>query len=203
MLLEIRPPPGEAAPWWRSPRLAGAALVVAVHVLFVSFLLTSLQLGTLPLTSAREMFLLFRTAPKPVRLPRQIVRSGTGQKPLPLFRYAPSTAITILPETKNGLSLSLFGCAPENLANLTPDQRAHCGEALNSASLAADFPGAPHDLSLNPGRWKQAMRERNMPVRVPCTYIEQVVVNGITGETRPDAMVDPFCVLGHLAGAAQ
>lgn len=203
MLLEIRPPPIEAVPWWRSPRLAGAALVVAVHVAFVSFLLTSLQLGTLPLPSAREMFLLFRPAPKPVRLPRQIVRSGTGHKPLPLFRYAPSTAITIVPDAKNGLSLSLFGCAPENLANLTPDQRAHCSAALNSASLRADFLAPTHELSLDPGRWKQAIRDRNTPGRVPCTYIENIMVNGITGETKATPMVDPFCVLGHLAGEAQ
>jgi hypothetical protein len=150
------------------------------------------------------MFLLFRPPPKPVRLPRQIVRSGTGQKTLPLFRYAPSTAITIVPDAKNGLSLSLFGCAPENLANLTPEQRAHCSDALNAASLAAAFPGAPHELSLDPSRWKQAIRDRNAPPpRVPCTYIENIVVNGITGETKPTPMVDPFCVLGHLAGAAQ
>ena len=203
MLLEIRPPPIPAVPWWRSPRLAGAALVGAVHFLFVAFLLASLPAGIFALPSAREMFFVLRPAPKPVRLPRQIVRAGTGHKPLPLFRYAPSTAITIVPDAKNGLSLSLFGCVPENLANLTPEQRAHCSEALNSASLAAEFPGAPHELSLDPGRWKQAIQGRNVPVRVPCTYIEQVMVNGITGETKATPMIDPLCVLGHLAGEAQ
>ena len=203
MLLDIRPPPTEAAPWWRSPRLAGAALVAAIHFLFVVFLLASLPAGIFALPSAREMFFVLRPAPKPQRLPRQIVRSGPQRKPFPLFRYAPSTAIMIAPDSKNGLSLSLFGCAPENLANLTPDQRAHCGDALRSASLAAEFPGAPHDLSLDPGRWKQAIRARNTPVRVPCTYIENEIVNGITGETKPTPMVDPFCVLGHLAAAAQ
>ena len=203
MLLDLHSPPVEAAPWWRSPRLAGAALVAAIHLLFVAFLLASLPAGMFALPSAREMFFVLRPPPKPVRLPRQIVRSGTGHMPLPLFRYAPSTAITIAPDAKNGLSLSLFGCAPENLANLTPDQRAHCGDTLSAASLRPEFPGAPHDLSLDPGRWKQAIRARNTPLRVPCTYVTQTIVNGITGETKPDAMADPFCVLGHLLGATQ
>ena len=200
MLLENRSPPGEPAPWWQGPRLAGAALVAAIHVLFVSFLLISLPIQVPPLPTAREMFLMFRPAPKTVRLPRKIEPPGTARAGPPLFHYAPSTAITILPTAKNGLSLSLFGCAPENLANLTPDERAHCGDGLSAASLRADFPGAPHELSLDPGRWAQAIRDRNTPLRVACTSLTKTAGKG-PGQSANTLMVDPLCVLSQLSAA--
>jgi hypothetical protein len=158
-------------PWWRSPRIRSVALVAAVHVLLVAFLLASLSDSRLALPSPREIFFILRPVP-PARLPQKIEPPLASPVAPPLFQYAPSRLpVVILPP--KGLTLSLFGCAPENLANLTSEERAHCSGRIDATSLRGAYPGAPLDRSLQAERWLQAIRDHNTPLTVPCTYAEK------------------------------
>lgn len=205
-LLGNRTAARDARSWWRDPRWAGGALAALVHIALVSFLLLSLPKGVSPLPLPHEVFFIFKPQPeKP--LPHKIEPVGPPrpQSVPPLFRYdpAPSTAITLPPQTpsQNGLTLSLFGCAPENLAYLSPEQRSHCG-SLTAASISGRFPGEAHDLSLQGERWEQGIRDRNTPLAVPCFS----TAGGHTNSVGPSASsagmgIDPLCaakVLGKM-----
>ena len=138
------------------------------------FLLSSLTESRLPLPSAREILLVFHPPP-PQKLPRKIEPAVTSRAAPPLFRYAPSQVpVLVLPPSAKGLNLALFGCAPERLANLSPEERAQCTGRLNTASLRGAYPGAPLDRSLEAERWEQAIRDRNTPPTVPCAYAGKV-----------------------------
>jgi hypothetical protein len=157
----------------------------------VAFLLSSLRDSQLVLLSPREIYFVFHPVPPP-RLPRKIEPPVAAQAP-PLFHYAPSRVpVLILPP--KGLRLALFGCAPENLANLTRDERAHCSSRIDAASLHSAYPGAPLDQSLQAERWSEAIRERNTPLTVPCTYAEKQA--GGSGAM----MMDLVCLARLAAG---
>ena len=156
------------------------------------------------LPSRREVFLFFHPAQKPLKPQSRMIPAPEARSiSPPLFRTSPPRASSALsPPMVTGLGLSLFGCAPENLASLTPEQRAHCSGALHEASLAAAFPGQSHEIALDAGRWAQAIRDRNTPLAVPCTSLTKTAGKGI-GQTANTLMLDPICALRHLAGETQ
>jgi hypothetical protein len=86
----------------------------------------------------------------------------------------------------------LLGCAPENLSNLTVEQRSHCpGFSGRDDSDVIESPSHVND----PVRRAAEMRARNKLLRIPCTSITQAQTGGGTA-TVP--MTDPFCVLGGI-----
>lgn len=67
-----------------------------------------------------------------------------------------------------GLNLDLFGCAPEDLANLTSEQRARCAPSLrkhdgNSVDYA-DHTDRAHDAR----RWARGVVRKKSPLLLPC-----------------------------------
>ncbi len=88
---------------------------------------------------------------------------------------------------------ALFGCAPENLPSLTPQQRAHCpAMARPDASAVIEPPSHVKD----PARRAAEMAAKNTPGRIPCSFIMSAPAP--FGATTPAPAVDPVCVLGGL-----
>jgi hypothetical protein len=122
-----------------------------------------------------------RTAPT---LPR---RGGVYTGPMPSF--APPVPA---PDVQ-GLGQALFGCAPENIPNLTPDQRAHCTNGFTRPDENALV--EPKSHVQDPLRREAEMRAKNTPGRVPCTYVSSA--DAPHGST-PAFMLDPVCALDGL-----
>lgn len=152
------PPPGIR-------RIVSAALVLLLHLLLVMALLHSVIRPDRP-AAMREIFFHFappaqRAAPLPPPLPAMVTppRGGvvSGAAPLP---------IPAAPDMR-GVGQSLFGCAPENLGSLTPEQRSHCDTAFARPGAGTEPPSHVKDAA----RWADELKARNTPGRIPCTYI--------------------------------
>lgn len=198
--MALRPPSiEEPAPPWRISRAAAAGFVGALHVALIGLVLWA-QPGAIPTAPLpHESFLLF-PPPPPARLPVKI-ETPAVHRARPLFRYEPSTAITLPAPVENAIELSLFKCKPENLANLTPEERLRCGAGLEMSSFRPPLPGDVHSLALDPGRWSAAIAAR--AAQAPCSYTGRVIVNATTGETRPYAGIDSLCAMGHVLGGEE
>ena len=124
-----------------------------------------------------------RKRPAPSRSSRGGVTSGA----------MPSFAPPVAPPDVTGLGQALFGCAPENLTNLTPDQRAHCTTGFTRPDDNAQV--EPKSHVKDPLRREAEMRTKNKPGRVPCTYVTNA--RAPHGSV-PAPMVDPICALDGL-----
>ena len=137
------------------------------------------------------------TAKKPVPLtspamrakpaPSRPSRGGVTTGPMPT--YAPPVA----PPDVSGMGQALFGCAPETLPNLTPDQRAHCTSGFTRPDDSAL--AEPKSHVKDPLRREAEMRAKNTPGRVPCTYVTSAPA---PHGSAPAPMVNPICVLDGL-----
>ncbi len=105
----------------------------------------------------------------------------------------PSYAPPVAPPDVTGLGQALFGCAPENLSNLTPDQRAHCTNGFTRPDDNALV--EPKSHVKDPLRREAEMRTKNTPGRVPCTYVTNAPA---PHGSAPVPMVDPICGLDGL-----
>ena len=126
-------------------------------------------------------------APRAKPLPSRPSRGGVTSGAMP--SYAPPVA----PPDVTGLGQALFGCAPENLPNLTPDQRAHCTNGITRPDDSAL--AEPKSHVKDPMRREAEMRAKNTPGRVPCTYVTST--NAPHGSA-PAFMLDPVCALDGL-----
>jgi hypothetical protein len=185
------------APWWRAPRLPAICAVALIHVVLVGIILWS-QEGAIPLPPVRhEVFFLFQPPPKTVaRLPRKIESTAITVRPRPLFQPPVSTPITVPPPSSNPLEMALFRCAPDNLANLTPEERHRCGEAYTE--LAFVRPRAVREQDPDVERWQTELLARNIPATAPCSSVERFEVNQFSHQTANAVMIDPACVLQQL-----
>lgn len=192
-LTDFRPVAVEARPWWRSPRWIGAGLVVAVHIVAVAFLATSLTTTRLTLPTQREIYFFFRPKPPPPAPPRKPVFIPPAEPTAPVFPEAPlpPAPTALIPPDVKGLGQSLFGCAPENLANLTPQERAHCSGAPGIASADSDLRAGFVEHALQAARWSAALHARNTPLTVPCV----TPPTGGLGSSLAPPLVDPHCEL--------
>lgn len=92
-----------------------------------------------------------------------------------------------------GLGRALTGCAPENLSNLSPDERAHCPDVFRKPDGTVLV--EPRSRVKDPARRAAEMAAKNTPGRIPCTFI---------GSARTPAgavvapMVDPMCAIKGL-----
>ena len=185
--------PSQPAPWWRSPRVAAAILVGALHVALAFVVILALR----PQPSAplpREVFFLFRPAPQAPRLPQRIEPAPLARIAPPFVRSAPPMAITQAPPATTPLELSLFRCAPENLARLTSEERAHCGETYSAGAFVAPIPGSVTAQSRDAARWQVALDQRNTASTAPCTSTAHT-----PGSAESAVVVDPLCVLRQLS----
>jgi hypothetical protein len=185
-------------------RLASATIAVLLQVGFVAMLIYSLPLFSPPKKLAREITFFLR----PVREPPR--RAPASRSPGPLTA-PPSLNIPRLeippmeippvgaaPPAANiqQFGNTLFGCTPENLGNLTAEQRSHCsfvGIAPPDATGLAEAASHVND----PARRAAELAARNTPARVPCTSIMSHSL-GFTGQQDIGVMANSLCVLSGL-----
>lgn len=188
-LLDRRAPLPESRPWYRN-RWTGAAAVAVIHAVLIGFVMTSMPRTIELLPGPREIYYVFHPQP-PKKLPVHTGPPPAAHRPQPRFEYAPQIqprAITVLPPAKD-IGLSLFACSPENLANLTTQERAHCTNALTMASLQGPLPGGFAMHAVQAERWEQAVADRGTPAGVPCTR-SQKLTDGNGGSA---VFVDALC----------
>jgi hypothetical protein len=129
-------------------------------------------------------------APRGQRAPVRVQPGGERSGAMP------SLAPPALTPDIRGLGEALFGCAPENLANLTAEQRAHCpgGFSRPDDSAVVEPPSHVKD----PLRRAAEMKARNALLRVPCTSVVDAPVGGGSAAV---PMADPFCLMeGAIKG---
>ncbi|MGD0141671.1 MAG: hypothetical protein ABSC92_00770 [Rhizomicrobium sp.] len=172
-------------------RFAAATGVVLLHVGIIAALLSALHKLPPIVTSSREHIVWFALAPKPVK------RTATPVTPraravLSPLRY-PDYRTVNLPPITGGTDLGalhgfLFECAPQNLINLTPEQRAECvtANAGHAPDDSVDY--ADHtDRSKNAVRWARGLMRKQQPALLPCMPPLNPIVSliclgkGITG----------------------
>jgi hypothetical protein len=162
-------------------RAVSATLVLLLHLLLLAALLRSV-IHPSPPAAIREIF--FQLAPRSERA------SPLPPPPLPALLVPPRGGVTsgampspapAAPDIR-GLGQSLFGCAPETLGNLTPEQRSHCttGFARPDGNAVA----APSSHVKNAARWEGELKARNTPGRIPCTYVAVTPVTQSAGGTK-------------------
>ena len=181
-------------------RALSLALVALLHALllfaFLHFLVTA-QKGARP-APERLLEMIINTTRKPVPIiipagrPR---RAPAPAKPGGEYSGAmPSYTPPVAAPDVTGLGQALFGCATENLPNLTPDQRAHCTSGFKRPDDNALV--FPKSHVQDPARREAEMRTKNTPARVPCTSLTEVQTS-LSGSTMVP-VVDPACALNGL-----
>ncbi|HEY8253890.1 MAG TPA: hypothetical protein VIG39_04570 [Rhizomicrobium sp.] len=180
-----------------SQRAISALLVLLLHALllfaFLQFLVKPQSAGIPnPERLLELMISMPKAAPPPPpaapRAQRAPVRARPGGE---RSGAMPSLAPPVLTPDIRGLGQALFGCAPENLANLTPEQRAHCPGGFSRPDDSAVLEPPSHVK--DPLRRAAEMKARNAPLRVPCTSVVDAPVGGGAAAV---PMADPFCLMG-------
>jgi hypothetical protein len=182
-------------------KLASAGAVVVLHILVLALWLS--HGGSHRVTSPRETILYLSPLPKPPdrkpstppRAPRPAVRLAplpdTHAIAIPTFK---DNAIPALP----GLGRSLFGCRPENFANLSPEEQAACASASNGPKPngAPDFRDHS-DRVAGAALWARQKARKNGPLLLPCASpnglnpigtalcLAGAVANGIKPDEQP------------------
>jgi hypothetical protein len=183
-------------------RLAGVTIAVLLQMGFVIIFIYSLPLITPAKRISREItFLLprLREAAKPALN----TRSGKPSPSPPLATQPLTVPPIFLPPviTPPATDLqtfgnALFGCAPENLSKLTPEQRSHCG-LLAAIPRDKDTVREPPSLVKDLPRRQAELAARNTPARVPCITLKTQTL-GFTGHQDTGVGVDPLCLLNGL-----
>ena len=172
--------------------------VLLVHILLIAIILSGIPKIIGARSNARELFFVFAPLPRPQeKLPPA---APTPSIRAPVFRERPASpkADTAPSPQINGLRLSITRCAPENLANLSPEERDRCSSAWTGLSPPPSdaIPGTVREHAVDAGTWKAAIARRNSAVRVPCSYMTEVPEDITAGRTAKVVMVDPLCALG-------
>ena len=162
-----------------SPRkLAGVAGVVLLHAIIVGALWRATLFPSPPtaLTSReRIVWLIFRPALLPVKPAKKPTKPRTSVA-VPQFTYPDYRTINLPPLTSetptNGIHGFLFDCAPENLANLTPELRARCAVASTNRSDDTGAVTNHASRSKNAVRWARALARKQQPPLLPCASPE-------------------------------
>ena len=153
-------------------KFAGAAGVILLHVGVIAALLNALYTPAPPAVPAGEHIVWFTLAPKPVLAKKNLVPPRPQARilsiPYPDYRkidIPPTTGQTDL----GALHGFLFDCAPENLINLTAEQRAGCVTANAGPKPDDSVDYADHtNRSKNAVRWARGQMRKQQPLRLPC-----------------------------------
>jgi hypothetical protein len=191
------------APRDRASRHAvGIGGVLLIHLLLLAALIAGNPKIIRVLPSGREIILTFvrkpvlQQTPTPPKTTRAPVRTAL---PLPWWQ-APVFPVTpqaeAMPSDRQDLGIALFGCAPENIVNLTREQRSLCNSVPAMEAYAGGLPGTMRVRSKDGAIWAAAVAEKQAPPRIPCVGLQNRPVNGITGKTGLTLMWDVPCVAG-------
>jgi len=154
---------------WRH-RARGAALALLVQVSFLLLLLLPSQ-HHLPMRPI-EHEAIFLLPPLKKSAPHTIDARGTEERPVAQVPIpsVPSIALSVPgppvlgpPSGIAGFGRSLFGCAPEHYADLTPDERAHCpkpGEGM-AKSDDNDLATPPRSHAKDELLWQEQWAEEH------------------------------------------
>jgi outer membrane biosynthesis protein TonB len=154
-------------------RALSVSLVLLLHALLLLALLHALttpQKRT-PQIAREIIFHLLPRAAAP--------KAETAAPPVEAAPRVPRPVVPIVPSAPSepapgiqGFGQSLFGCAPEDLANLSPEQRSHC--STGALGRTDDFAAtAPKSHVKDPTRRAAEMAAKNTPGKIPCAYMTQ------------------------------
>lgn len=164
--------PLPAASLARRQRLAAATGALLLQVAFIAAFLHAFSTQTPPRRLERELtFFLPRLLPKTAPVPT-VPRTSAAPANLPAF-VPPFLSIAPAPPAApannnaailQNLGRSLFGCAPENYPNLTPQQRAACPPPGEGVAIQ----NAPDPLNTrshvkDEAYWKEELRQKQAP----------------------------------------
>jgi hypothetical protein len=147
-------------------RAQGAVLALLVQASFLAMILLTPQHRVPLRTLARETILILHPTPAPSTIDARAPRPRSAAPPLvspPPPPFAPVTPAPTLapPGGIAGFGRSLFGCAPEHYADLTPDERAHCpkpGEGM-AVNQPPDLLNPPKSHARDEAIWQEQWAE--------------------------------------------
>ncbi len=155
-------------------RVLAATAVLLLHAVLLALLLHAAFSQRQPQATLGEHLYWLTLQPKPkpespISESRRTQVRAMTRIPAPRLRpLAPGVPAVPSAEALGGLHLNLFDCAPENLANLSPEQRAHCAVTLkkpdNNSVDFADHTNRSHDAA----RWARALTRKQNPLLLPC-----------------------------------
>jgi len=189
-------------------RLVAIGGVLLVHLLIATLILFGMPRIIGQRASPQEIFFIF--APK--REPREnlsavpLTSSRPLQAPIPIPRVlatSPRESTAPSPQVK-GLGLSLLRCAPENITNLSPEERSQCASSATPRPRAKSgdaYPGFVKEHAVDAGTWSASIARRNTPLTAPCSTLRAIPEDVTTGRTAKVIIVDPLCVLGLTKGS--
>jgi hypothetical protein len=161
-------------------RMGGAGVVALLHLIVIAFLLQATFRSAPLIAPAHDGTIWFvfppRTKPQPVR----IVPAPVAPARIAHFAI-PRNAITLLPAAPSAATGSLhaflFDCAPENLANLSPDERAQCAGAPGGMKPPDDNEVyAEHATrSHNATHWARGVARKQQPMLLPCANPQSIL----------------------------
>jgi hypothetical protein len=175
-------------------RMTSLVLVMLLHGLLLLLLLQTFAHKGAPALQTRETILRLLPLLKPAPQQDAAPRSSVAPRPAPLvIPAAPETGAAPESPDIRALGDRLFGCAPERLATMTPEDRARCATGL--AAPDRSVVTIPKSRVRDPQRRAAEMAAKNKPLVVPCTYITDAPAP--YGST-PAVMVNPVCALDGL-----
>jgi hypothetical protein len=155
---------------WR--KIASAIAVLVLHVAIAILLLRATMSPPRIVNAVRET-IIYLVQPEPLKKKAGPTRSV----PSAAAARAPDHRGYFVPRT-NGIEsgpaaapLDLLDCRPENLVNLTPEQRARCHAPKPSgvpdyADHSREIPGAV--------RWAREKQRKNGPALLPCASTQSI-----------------------------
>jgi hypothetical protein len=186
----------------QSQRAISALLVLLLHALllfaFLQFLVKPQSAGIPNPERLLELMISMPkvAAPPPPAAPARQQAPARVQSGGEQSGGMPSLAPPAVTPDIRGLGQALLGCAPENLVNLTPEQRTRCHAGFSRPDDSAMVEPPSHVK--DPLRRAAEMKARNTPLRIPCTSVIDAPVGGGTAAA---PMADPFCVVeGAIKG---
>jgi hypothetical protein len=181
----------------QSQRAISALLVLLLHALllfaFLQFLVKPQGAG---IANPERLLELMISMPRVSAPPAAPARQRAPVRVHPGGEQSggmPSLAPPALTPDIRGLGEALLGCAPENLVNLTPEQRTRCHSGFSRPDDSAVVEPPSHVK--DPLRRAAEMKARSTPLRIPCTSVIDAPVGGGTAAV---PMADPFCVVGGV-----
>lgn len=175
-------------------RMTSLALVLLLHGLLLMALLQTFAHKGVRTLPTRETILRLLPQLKPAPQQDAAPRSSARPRPAPMaVPAAPEIGASPNAPDLRALGDRLFGCAPERLAVMTPDERARCSTGLTAPDRSTVI--FPQSRVRDPQRRAAEMAAKSKPLVVPCTYItEAPAPHGTT----PGVMVNPLCALDGL-----
>jgi hypothetical protein len=186
----------------QSQRAISALLVLLLHALLLfAFLQFLVKPQNARIPNPKRLLELMISMPRvtPPPTPAAPARQRAPVRVQPGGEHSgamPSLAPPVETPDIRGLGQALLGCAPENLVNLTAEQRAHCHSGFSRPDDSAVVEPSSHVK--DPLRRAAEMKARSAPLRIPCTSVIDAPVGGGTAAV---PMLDPSCAIeGAIKG---